>query len=114
MFAEQLRYTPYGDVPLKMAKTKTSAAPALPSATNPDNIKSVYCNNMEVAIGTMDTRLTFNEVQIDQGKITVERRAHVVMSNTHFQVMVKMLVEQLPKLKGQLELVETALAEKGK
>jgi hypothetical protein len=94
-----------------MARTKARTTPALPPATNPDNVKSVYSNNMEVAIGTMDTRLTFNEVVSDQGRITVERRAHVVMSNMHFQIMVKVLVEQLPKLKEQLELVEKALAE---
>jgi hypothetical protein len=30
---------------------------------------------MEVTMGAMDTRLTFNEIIADQGKLSIERRA---------------------------------------
>jgi|ERR1039457_2390645 homoserine dehydrogenase len=87
---------------------RKSVTPELPPVANPDGVRSVYCNNMEVAMGTMDTRLTFNEIIIDQGKLSIERRAHIVTPNKHFHAMVKVLLDYAAKAQAQLDATEKA------
>jgi homoserine dehydrogenase len=85
-----------------------SVTPELPPVVNPDGVRSVYCNNMEVTMGAMDTRLTFNEIIADQGKLSIERRAHIVTPNKHFHAMVKVLVDYAAKAQAQLDAMEKA------
>jgi hypothetical protein len=87
---------------------RAGAASALPPVVNPDGVRSVYCNNMAVTMGAMDTRLTFNEVISDLGKFSIERRAHVVMSNKHFHAMVAVLSDYAAKAQAQLDAAEKA------
>lgn len=87
---------------------RNSVTPEHPTVVNPDGVRSVYCNNMEVTMGTMDTRLTFNEIITDQGKLSIERRAHIVTSNKHFHAMVKVLVDYAAKAQAQLDAMEKA------
>ncbi len=92
-----------------MPKAKRSiAVPKLPVVVNPDGIRSVYCNHMAAAMGSMDTRLTFNEIIADQDEFSIERRAHVVMSNKHFHAMVAVLSDYAAKAQAQLNATEKA------
>ncbi len=57
-------------------------------------------------MGSMDTRLTFNEIIADQDEFSIERRAHVVMSNKHFYDMVAVLSDYAAKAQAQLDAAE--------
>jgi hypothetical protein len=69
---------------------------------------------MAAAMGSMDTRLTFNEIISDQDEFSIERRAHVVMSNKHFHAMVAVLSDYAAKAKAQLDATEKATEPKKK
>jgi hypothetical protein len=79
-----------------MPQKEVEAAPSEPSpqtlvATNPDNIRSVYVNNMELSVSSMDARLMFNEIITEQGHMRAERRANLVMPVLHLKAMVEVL-----------------------
>jgi hypothetical protein len=91
-----------------MAKTKSpklpTNSPVLPSVTNPDGVKAVYINNMDVLLNALEARLLFNEITADSaGALTIERRASIVMSLQHFLAMAQVLRDQMP---GVLEVVK--------
>jgi hypothetical protein len=98
--------------PAPAKKPAEVATPTLPSATNPDNVRSVYCNNMEVSFGPLDARLTFNEVIQDGGKFVVERRANIVMAHSHFQAMLRVLVDHEAKMREQIIAAEKSITGK--
>jgi hypothetical protein len=90
-----------------MSSKAQAALPAtkdfeLPRATNPDSVKSVYVNHMEIAISPMDARLNFNEVISDGKSIQIERRASVVMSIPHLKAMAQVLAQHVPAEKEDL------------
>ena len=82
--------------------SKKVAAP-LPDPINPLGVRSVYSNSMELILGTLDVRLTFNEIIADHGTITVERRAHVVMPLQHFEAMVNVFNSSFAKMNNQIK-----------
>ena len=84
-------------------------APNLPAPIDPDGVKSVYSNNMEVSVSVFDARLLFNEVLVDHGgKLTVVKRANVAMSIPHLQAMMQAIQTQLILLKAQIEAAKKA------
>jgi hypothetical protein len=91
---------------------KTIPGEKLPVATNPDGVKSVYCNNMEVTISVFDARMMFNEVLRDRSGFTVVRRADIVMSIPHLQAMMQAIQTQMATLKTQLEEMKAKQAAK--
>jgi hypothetical protein len=93
-------------------RTTSLTNPILPPLTNPLEIRAVYTNNMDVAAGPLDVRLDFHELFPNEGAISRERRASVVMSVPHFKAMVKVLNDQLAKLDEYSAAFEKALAAK--
>ena len=93
-------------------KAPEAAAVQLPAPTNPDNVRSVYANNMEVSFGPLDARLTFNEVIMDGGTFVVERRANIVMAHSHFQAMLRVLVDHEAKMREQIIAAEKSITDK--
>jgi hypothetical protein len=93
-----------------MARTKRSSQQKLPPATNPEGVKSVYSNTMELRVGGMDARLFFNEIIPDGDSLRVERRASIVMPLGHFRAMVKVFNENLPKALEAARVLEKSLA----
>lgn len=84
-------------MPIKVQPAQAAAKQfELPPATNPDNIKSVYVNNMELFISPMDARLNFNEIISDGKSIHMERRASVVMPIPHLQAIAQVLAKYVP------------------
>jgi hypothetical protein len=81
---------------------------AVPVPINPDGIRSVYANNMEVILSSMDARLTFNEIISERGVMTIERRANIVTPLPHLLAIVQALngaVSQIEeKIKAQSEI----------
>lgn len=69
----------------------------MPTPINPDNVRSVYVNNMEVTLSPLDARLSFNEIILQGGVTTVERRACIVMSLQHYQAMAQVLAGTVKK-----------------
>ena len=94
-----------------MAKTKRSLeTPPIPPATNPEGVKSVYANNMELRLGAMDARLFFNEIIPDGNSLKVERRASIVMPLPHFRAMMQLFNANLPKALEAAQVLEKRLA----
>lgn len=89
-----------------------AAAPGLPAPINPNDVKSVYANNMEAQFSSMDARLTFNEIIADHGTITVERRAHVVMPLQHVPAMVQALNDAMSALQQKMKELPSLAAKK--
>jgi hypothetical protein len=80
-----------------MAKTKPSErAPKIPATINPDGVKPVYVNNMELQMNALEARLSFNEIIPGPEGLTVERRASLVMSVGHFLALAQVLAKNVP------------------
>jgi hypothetical protein len=96
-----------------MAKTKVPVKQSIPPATNPNGVKSVYVNNMEFLMNSLEARLNFNEIIPGAGPLTVERRASVVMSLPHFLAMAQVMHAQTENVtkavKDGLEAVTAAI-----
>jgi hypothetical protein len=88
--------------PKKVNKILMAKPVALPSVSNPDGVRSVYFNAMEVAVSNRDVRLLFNEIIQDPPDVRFERRANVVTSLPHFVQMVDMLHANVQEIKRAL------------
>ncbi len=87
-------------MPKSKRVSKKNPAPApvgLPAPVNPRGVESVYANNMQLTISSMDARLLFNEIIAEGGPLTVERRANVVMPIPHLRAMATVLIENIKK-----------------
>src|ERR1022692_284045 len=74
----------------------TVPVPAPPVVTNPDGIRTVYCNQMNIALSQWDVHLMFNEVVFSlDGSPVVEKRADVVMAHGHFRAMLTSMHETI-------------------
>lgn len=93
-----------------MAKPKPSKSLQIPAAINPDGVKPVYVNNMELQMNGFEARLMFNEIIPNgQGVLTVERRASVVMPLVHFRALAAVLHANVPKAIKAAQDAESSL-----
>ena|SRR5271156_4206253 len=83
-------------------KNGIGLTPTLPAPINPLNVLSTYANNMEISATVMDVRIAFNEVIVGPAtSITVERRANIVMSHSHFDSLMTVLRNFQDSMKKQ-------------
>ncbi len=97
--------------PRRSPVSKAAIPAPLPPATNPLNIGSVYVNNVQLASANIfDVRILFNEVVIEEGKrVTVERRANIVMSVSEFMALVQLLNANVPVIQKSIQMQAEAM-----
>jgi hypothetical protein len=91
-----------------------STTPAKPSQeiavseieiTNPDDVRSVYCNNVQLSLTPWDVRLLCMEIGVSSDGSPVQAmRANVVMSISHADALLKALqttLDQVNKQRGK-------------
>jgi hypothetical protein len=74
--------------------------------SNPDNVRSVYANNVGLTVTPWDLRLLFSEIVVnEQGKPSVQLRANVVLTPAHAKALSDALVrnvKEFEKLYGEI------------
>ncbi|MCU1256975.1 MAG: hypothetical protein JWM83_3274 [Candidatus Angelobacter sp.] len=72
--------------------------------TNPDAVKSAYCNNIQIAVTPWDLRLLCTEVEVAPNGDPVQSiRANIVMAIAHAEALHNALGSTLDGLKKQQE-----------
>jgi len=101
----------------KAGETKRpDGAIPLPPAENVADVPSTYANTIQVlSMNHIDVRLAFNEVVIEEGKkISVVRRANIVMPTPAFLMNVQLLVANAQNLvknqNKQAEIMQSHLS----
>jgi hypothetical protein len=93
---------------------KRNHTPSIPPpvvAANPDNIRAVYVNNMEVHVSGWDARLAFNEIIPEGDAVRMERRVEIITSLPHFLAMVEALKAGGPRVEQAMTEVNRAVSQ---
>jgi hypothetical protein len=92
---------------------RTTLKPEDMNFVRSDKFIRVYANNTQIEATVWDVRLTFGDMTVSEGKVTVEQILAVVISPQHAKALVNVLANNIAKYEQDIGEIKLPLRDDG-